>query len=449
MHDRQAASARRLAQVLGLGLALACAGAVRAQTVDDPRLLVETWASGLTRPTCFTFLGKDDLLVFEKNSGRVLRVVNGTVVGTVLDLDVATASSRGGLGIIADPGFATNHYIYVYYSAASGGDDGTWIENRLDRYTFDGSSLGNRFGPLVRYPFDPAQSNSSEDNSGVIRFGPDGKIYGQVGDLHRGRFDNPRVEQNTATAGSSSVGGIFRINPDGSIPSDNPFVGEADARLRPWFVYGFRNSFGMDFDRLTGKLWFSENGPTSYDEINRAERGMNSGWLKIMGPDVRNATYDENGNTPYDAGDLTMLSGAVYRDPEFSWKDCLGVAAVCFLDSKRFPEDLQNILLVGEQNNEQLYAFHLDAARQHFVLSGGLADRVADTPAELDALRFAADMGTTPDMHVGPDGYLYTSDYYNGRIHRIRPITELHEPALLQIIQGRILSGGLAELERS
>src|SRR5262249_38614849 len=145
-----------------------------------------------------------------------------------------------------------------------------WTENRVERYEWNGSSLVNKFGPLVSFATDPNQSNGPNHDGGVIRFGPDGKLYGQVGELNRGRFGGTeRVEQNTATSGSSLVGGVFRINADGSIPGDNPFINEPDASLHLWFEYGFRNGFGMTWDPLTATMWNTENGPNVYDEINR------------------------------------------------------------------------------------------------------------------------------------------------------------------------------------
>jgi len=430
----------------GLGVLGLC-GTAAAQTLEDARLLAETVATGLARPTCFTFLGEADLLVVENDTGRVVRVQGGVVTGAVLDLAVA---AQGGLGIVRAPDFAASGHVFLYYGAsAGGGDGGGWGGNRLVRYTFDGAALVDPRGPLLEVPFDPAQANPPDHDSGLLRFGPDGMLYGQVGDKHRGRFANPRVEQNTASAGSARAGGIFRIRPDGGIPSDNPFAAELDPALRPWFVVGFRNSLGMDFDPLTGALWFGDNGSTSYDELNRAGAGMNGGWLKIMGPDARDATYSENGDTAFDAGDLVFLPGAFYRDPELSWAECIGLTAVCFLGSKRFPEDLQGDLLLADFNNFQLYRLELEAARTGLVLGGPLADGVADSPAERDLARFGQGFGVVTDMQVGPDGWLYLTDYYGGRLRRIRPRVDLVEPSAVEVERGALAAGGLAELERS
>jgi glucose/arabinose dehydrogenase len=436
-----------MTDVLRTGIAaFLLVGAGLAQSLDDPRLHVDTWAGGLTRPVGFAHVGDDELLVVQNLDGRVLHLNGGTVVGTALDLLV---SQQGGLGLVLDPGFAGNGFVYLYYATTASGEGGPWVESRLVRYTFDGASLGAPLGPLFTVPFDPAQANPSNHNSGLLRFGPDGKLYGQVGDKHRGEFLAPRIEQNTAASESSLGGGIFRLNPDGSVPADNPFASSAEPGLRPWFLYGFRNSLGMDFDPLTGTLWFGENGPTVYDEINRGASGMNSGWLKLMGPDAREATYAENLNTAFDESDLIQLPGSFYRDPEFSFLTPIGITALCFLDSKRFPPDLRGALLVGEAVNGQLYRFDLDTTRTRFALSGPLADLVADDDGERDLVRFGTGFGIVTEMHMGPDGYVWLANLHGGTIRRIRPLVDHYEPVEMTVQAGTLAAGTLAELELS
>ena len=427
-------------------LAASLAAPLGAQSVDDSRLRVETWVSGLTRPVSFAFVGPGEMLIFQNADGRVLRVKDGVGLNQALDV---TVTVRGARGIAAHPDFASSPYVCVYYAAAASVDGGPWTDSRLERYTFDGTNLVAPVGPLFTVPFDPTQSNPDAYNGGLIRFGPDGMIYGQVGDKTRGRFGNPRIEQNTGTLASSLAGAIFRLRPDGTVPSDNPFVGAAETGLHPWYAYGFRNSLGMDFDPRSGTLWFTDNSSLDYDEIDRAGPGMNSGWLKIMGPDARNATYPENGGQSYDAVDLVYPAGAFYRDPELSFKDAIGITALCFLSSKRFPEDLRDVLLLGETNFGQLYRLDLDGAREHFLLSGALADLVADTAAERDSLRFGSGFGTVTDMQVGPDGYVYAVDWDGGRIHRIRPLVDLFEPVEMSVVAGALEEGVVADLELS
>ena len=422
----------------------ATASAPRAQAfAEDPRIRVETWFTGLTRPVSLTFVGEDELLVMQNVDGQVLRIRDGLAQNVALDL---TVSIQGGRGLVADPGVETNGYVYLYYGASSVADGAAWEETRVERYTFDGTNLTSPFGPLFTVPYDPAQPNADSYNSGVLRFGPDGMLYGQVGDKGRGRLSDGRIEENTATSGSSLAGGIFRITTTGAIPADNPIVAEPDPGVHPWIVYGFRNSLGMDFDPVGGDLWFSDNSVGDYDEVNRASFGMNSGWLKVFGPDARDAVYPLNGNTPFDASDLVYLPGAFYRDPEFSYKQANGVTAVVFLSSRRFPEDLWDDLLVGDVNFGQLYHYELASDRASLVLAGAVADRVADTAAERDAARWAGGLGTITDAVVGPDGYLYVVSWDLGTVFRLRPVVDLHEPTGFSVPGGALVSGGLDEL---
>lgn len=399
------------------------------QSLVDTNLTYDTVvSSGPSLPIAIEFLepgNPNRFFVIEKNSGQVKLVENGAVVATVLDLPVNNASERGLLGIALHPDFANNGYVYLYYTRSStGADTGTssaWTDNRVERYTWNGSSLVNPT-LIVSFPRDTSQNNGPNHDGGVILFGPDGLLYGVTGDLNRGRFSNGRIEQNTSTTAVAGVGGIFRLNPDGSIPPDNPFVSHSDVRIRRLWAYGIRNSFGMVFDSLTARLWMTENGPDVYDEINLVERGFNSGWLKIMGPDSRNATYLENGNTPYNANDLVYLPNSYYADPIFSWLTPIGVTSIQFLRSARFDTGLRDQAIVGESNNGRLYLFTVKSERNDFVLTGALADRVADSTTERNSLTWGTNWGIVTDLKIGPDGYLYVVSLYANRVYRIRPV---------------------------
>jgi len=422
-------------------------GSVYGQALVDTSLTYDiVVASGLTTPIAIAFLNPAEanrFFVIEKNTGRVKLVENGAVVATVLDLPVNNASERGLLGIALHPDFASNGYVYLYYTRSSTGTDtstqSAWTDNRVERYTWNGSSLANPT-LIVSFPRDTSQNNGPNHDGGVILFGPEGLLYGVTGDLNRGTLTNGRIEQNTSTTAAAGVGGIFRLNPDGSIPPDNPFISHANERIQRLWAYGIRNSFGMVFDALTARLWLTENGPNVYDEINLVERGFNSGWLKIMGPDSRNATYAENGNTPYNASDLVYLPNAYYADPLFSWLTPIGVTSIQFLRSARFDSSLRDQAVVGESNNGQLYLFRLKSTRDDFDLTGALADRVADTATERNSLTWGTNWGIVTDLKIGPDGYLYGVSLFANRVYRIRPV---NPPPILN---GRVLLNGRAGL---
>jgi len=437
--------------VLALAPALAAA-----QSLTDPRLRTSTWVSGLANnPTTFCWIGPGEMLVFQKHNGKVRWVKDGVILGDALDVPVNIDQERGGLGIAADPDFANNQFVYVLYSKSSTGVDtavtAQWLDNRVERYTWNGSTLGNVYGPLIAFAFDAAQDNGPNHDGGVIKFGPDGKLYGQVGDMNRGSFGGggERVEMNTAATGSASAGGIFRINPDGTIPSDNPFVGEADAAFHPWWSYGMRNGFGMTFDRATGELWDTENASYLYDELCRVPKGTNGGWLKIMGPDSRDASYTDNGFTAYDASDLVYLQGAVYVDPVLSWVTNIAPTAITFIDSNLFPHDLEGTCIWADFRNKQLYRCDLDATRTGFALPSGLSDQVADTAAERDLLLWGSNWGVVTDAQFGADGYLYLLDHTGMRILQVRPVTDEADPAAWQFDARARVSGAPHATEAS
>lgn len=394
------------------------------QSVVDPNLEVNVVpTSGLQLPTGMRFLTDGSIFVTELQSGRVKRVSNG-VTTQVLDLPVNTESERGLLGIALDPNFSANGYTYLYYSAATT-DGGAWQGNRVSRFTWNGTSLGAET-PLLSFDPIPSGGNGPNHNGGVLTFGPDGKLYGITGDLNRSFAE----QNNQAQAGvSSGVGGIFRINTDGSIPADNPFAGNPNPDFHKWYAYGIRNSFGLSFDPVTGQLWDTENGPNSYDEINKVNAGFNSGWSQIMGPDSRD---------PQGVGNLVALPGSTYSDPEFSFLSPTAVTSIKFVAGSAWGPSYDNALLLGDNNTQDLYLFRLNTARDAFVLSGALADLVADSTAERNSLLFGQDFGVVTDIRVGPDRNVYVLSLSNGAIYQIAPVPEAGTLALVAAGGGAI-----------
>ncbi|MBI3326662.1 MAG: PQQ-dependent sugar dehydrogenase, partial [Nitrospinae bacterium] len=224
----------------------------------------------MSLPTSMAFLGPNDMLVLQKDDGRVRRVLNGALQpGAVLDVAVDRASERGMLGIAVHPQFPAIPFVYLYYTESSTGADTAGfpppLGNRVYRYTWDGRSLIQP-ALLLDLPAVPGPNH----NGGTIIFGPDGKLYGVIGDLNRaGQLQNFRAGP---PPDDTSV--IFRLNDDGTIPSDNPF-GAQGGNLTRYYAYGIRNSFGLAFDPLTDRLWMTENGPANFDDINLVAPGFN------------------------------------------------------------------------------------------------------------------------------------------------------------------------------
>lgn len=297
--------------------------------MTDPRLQVTTVISGLSQPTGMTFLGPSDFLVLEKASGKVKHVLNGAVVNTALDLAVNSASERGLLGIALDPDFIHNNFVYLYWTQSSTGADSAnladvpLLGNRLDRFIWNPQthtlSMDKNIIMLRSFQADAGQPMRGNHDAGKVAFGPDGKLYFQIGDngrrgqlqnLESGPFGPGRPDDQfggPAPDDAHLTGSIFRLNTDGTTPADNPFanvssdqiaelerkagftlttaqLNDVVANVHKVFSYGRRNGFGIAFDPMTGFLWESENGDDAFDEMNRITAGSNGGWVQIMGP---------------------------------------------------------------------------------------------------------------------------------------------------------------------
>lgn len=285
----------------------------------DPNLGVRTVTTNLNQPTSLAFLGPDDLLVLEKASGKVQRFVNGVLTSTALDLAVNSGSERGLLGIALHPKFPANPGVYLYWTESTTGADTTVLAetpllgNRVDRFLWNGSTLtlDRNLIRLRAFQEDADQPARGNHDGGIIRFGPDRKLYIYMGDNgRRGQMQNlPDGPGPGGNMPDDQFGGpepdnahltgvILRLNDDGTTPEDNPFFragamrgGEAGANLQKVFAYGIRNGFGMAFDPFSGQLWEAQNGDDTFTEINHVEPGANLGWVQIMGPLARLAEF--------------------------------------------------------------------------------------------------------------------------------------------------------------
>jgi glucose/arabinose dehydrogenase len=380
-----------------------------AQTVTDPAVQVTEVVGGLSQPTAMAFIGPGDILVLQKSDGRVRRVINGMLQpGQVLDVAVDSASERGLLGLAIHPNFPTSPFVYLYYTESSTGSDTSGspapLGNRVYRYTWNGSTL---VGPqlILDLPVTPGPNH----NGGAMTFGPDDKLYVVIGELNR----NGQLQNFSGAAAPDDTGVIFRINDDGSAPSDNPFFNQG-GNLAKYFAYGIRNSFGLAFDPVTGKLWDTENGPANYDEINLVEPGFNSGWMRIMGPSSRDAQG---------TSDLVVFSGSHYADPTFSWFSTVGPTGIIFMNGASLGVDYQNNAFVGDINNGNLYRFRLNPTRDGFVFTNpNLGDLVADNNTELQELILGTGFSGITDLKIGPDGLLYVLSFSLGKIFVISRI---------------------------
>lgn len=451
-----------------------------APSMLDPNLDVRMVTDGLTTPTALAFLGRNDFLIAEKNTGRVRRVTNGQLGDTVLDLNVNFGSERGLLGMALHPFFPAIPSVYLFWTASSTPQDTNvlsetqFLGNRVDRFTWDGTRL--RFEQNIVHiraiQTDVGQNERGNHDGGVIAFGPDLRLYVIVGDLGRrglmqnntlGPFPDDQYGGPEPDTGHLT-GVILRLNPDGSTPDDNPFYaygqqigGDVGASIAKVYAYGIRNSFGLAFDPYTGFLWNQENADDAFDEINLIFPGQNNGWVNIMGPVERIAEFksievNEFGGqmqqlrwpptriaeTPAEALDrLYLLPGAYYRDPAFSWKYAVPPSAIGFQVGDALGKEYTGNLFAGAATlntmGGYLMRFRLDKDRVglHFD-DPRLADLVADNatkhdPTESEELFIGRDFGITGDIETGPNGNLYVGSISDGAVYEVfrRPVSPL------------------------
>ncbi|HKR72560.1 MAG TPA: PQQ-dependent sugar dehydrogenase, partial [Candidatus Nitrosocosmicus sp.] len=254
-------------------------------SVIPTNLTVEKITDKLDFPTSMAFLDPNDILVTEKNTGKVMRVQNGQVRNDpVLDVPVASDIERGLLGIAISKHNDGKTYVFLSYTESGNGLDGSDhsanidpLGNRLYRYEFSNDRLIN---PVLLLDLTAIPVNGrGEHNGGKILIGPDNNIYYIVGEVGGHRTQAQNIIDGPAPNG---LGGVLRITQDGQEVGNEPIFG-SELPLSIYYAMGIRNSFGMDFDPMTGNLWDTENGPTAGDEINLVYPGFNSGWALIQG----------------------------------------------------------------------------------------------------------------------------------------------------------------------
>ena len=388
--------------------------------IFDINLKADIVFQGLDFPTSFAFLGPDDMLVLEKNSGQVRRIVNGSLLPeSLLSVNVSKESERGMLGIATARNNNGTIYVFLYYTEPStvGDYSGNSIageppRNRLYRYDWYNNTLSNP-RLLLDLPATPGPSH----NGGRITIGPDNNVYFTVGDMNLPQRESFFTRAQNVEKGEDPDGraGILRVTLDGQPLQNESLIGEKYP-LNLYYAYGIRNSFGMDFDPLTGNLWDTENGPEYGDEINLVKPGFNSGWNKVQG-----VWETDSGPVGPIMGDMQERNTLVdfdgqgkYSDPEITWLINVGPTALKFLDSKIYGKEYENDIVVGDFHNGNVYHFDLTENRTALELGGILKDKVANSQDELKSIVFGRGFGGITDIEVGPDGYLYILSVYQG-----------------------------------
>ena len=327
-------------------------------------------AGGLSNPTAMAFAPDGRLFVCQQ--GGQLRVIKDGVLlpAPFLTVSVSSSGERGLLGVAFDPGFATNHFLYVYYTATK-----PRVHNRVSRFTANGD-VAAAGSEVVILELDDL-SNATNHNGGAMHFGDDGKLYIGVGENATG--------SNSQSLGNL-LGKILRINSNGTIPTDNPFYLQASGNNRAIWALGLRNPFTFAFQPQTGRMFINDVGQDAWEEINDGIAGSNYGWPASEGP-TTNPNYRSplyyygHASAPTAPYGCAITGGAFYNPP-----------------AAQFP-----VQYVGTY----FFADYCSGWIKRYDPSNG---SVAD---------FASGISAPVDLHVGPDSSLYYLARGGGNIVRI------------------------------
>lgn len=341
----------------------------------------EEIANGLEHPWAIVFLPDGRMLVTER-AGR-LRVITraGQISEPVAGLPAVDARGQGGLlDVVLSPSFAQDRLIYWSYAEPRGdGANGTSVAR--GRLSEDATRVEN---VSVIFQQNPAWASTGHFGSRLV-FDREGRLYITLGDRQQ---DEPR---ELAQDLSAHLGKVIRINTDGTIPQDNPFIGRANARPEIW-SYGHRNVQGADLHPETGELWTIEHGPRGGDELNLTRAGLNYGWPVISyGLEYRRA--------PINAG-ITTRAGM--EQPNYYWDPVIAPGDMDFYRGELFP--WRGDALIASLSTQALVRVELRGERV------------------VGEERFNLNLGRIRDLAESEDGALWiVTDEDNGRVLRLKP----------------------------
>ncbi|ALI37570.1 Soluble aldose sugar dehydrogenase YliI precursor [Candidatus Nitrosocosmicus oleophilus] len=401
--------------------------------VFDNKLKVQEIFHNNITSTAMTFINQNDILLPDSYNGTVYRYVNDTLMGPMVDFNVA---QNGLLGLDSLEKNGTR-YVYIFVTESGGSEDGDDISksvkpkcNCIYRFELKDNKL---IDPKLIFSV-PAYLGGNAHAGGVIRIDKNQDIFVMVGSLNSEEADGEPNLINNEINGSDPDGrsGILIMDYNGK-----PIKGILGDHfpLNLYYAYGIRNSFGMGFDPVTGYLWDTENGPDTGDEINLVRPGFNSGYNKIDGVWTYGNTSDtEKGYVEtLNPSNLVDFNGSgKYRTPELTWQQPIGIVALGFLNSSYLGNEYLNTMFVSDINNGYVYNFKLDKNRTGLELNGPLKDKIVNSTkgindySEISSNIFGMNMGLISDIKMGPDGYIYflkMNDNYFGKLYRLVPNT--------------------------
>lgn len=360
--------------VVATSVATVLASPSGAQAVTLPEGFTHTTvATGLNYPTSMAFAPDGRIFVNEKN-GRIRVIKNGVLLGTPFaQVSVDASGERGMSGVAVDPDFATNGYVYAYYTTSS-----EPVHNRLVRFTAAGDVARTTGGVVdmeVLADF-PDLGSGKIHMSGAIHFGPDGKLYVSVGDAARAA--------NSQTL-SNVFGKLLRFNRDGSIPTDNPFYDRTTGLSRAIWALGLRNPFTFSFEHGTSRMRINDVGQETWEEVNDGVAGANYGWPTTEGP----------------------TTDPAFQGPAFAYRHSDAPVTGCAVTGGLFLTHPASTF-PSSYDGDYLFADFCD----HWIKridreTGEVHDFVDDASPHVVDLRY------------GPDGNVYYLSFGNGSVVRI------------------------------
>ena len=414
---------------------------------EQKNFVLERIFDGLESSSKIAVVGNNDILVTEKKTGQIYRIVDGNVLSKPL-LDV-TVDARGELGIfdIATTKNATTNstYVFLYYpevntqSMANNSNYGEPLGNRLYRYDLVDNKLVN-----PRMLLDLPTGTPDDENIGEVIIGPDDNVYVLVGDMGNVKgsgtdmkmqnniiiepeggqikiINKPQYEMTQAGIKShNKTATIFKVSQDDKPVLQKEFFKEGLIDRNgygKYYLSGIANALTMDFDPITHNLWYvGSKDNHNLENLNKSDNPSNSKINYIESLIHTNITGIDN----------------QYRSTQFMWNESIGLSTIKFLNSDALGKQYENDLFAGDLDKGNLYYFDLNKNRTSLYLNGSLADKISDNDEAVRSQVFLTGLGGITDIEVGSDGYLYFTaqdnllpkedDLPNISIYRLRAV---------------------------